>query len=104
MPKNDPPKEHRFKPGQSGNPKGRPKGTSITARLKRIMEQDDGNVAEALAKAATKAALKGDYRFWKEIIDRIDGKVPDKVQSDGEILIRVNHVKDKPVQDNADDD
>lgn len=82
-------KATRFKKGQSGNPKGRPKGTGITNRLIRILEENEGHVSEALAKAATAAALKGDFRFWKEIIDRVDGKVPDKVQNDAEVTVRV---------------
>ena len=71
--------EHRFKPGQSGNPKGRPKGTTLTNRLKKILAEDDGKVAEALMKAGVKAALKGDYRFWAYIFDRVDGKVADRI-------------------------
>lgn len=67
-----------WKPGESGNPKGRPKGRSITDRLRQIVEQDDGKVADALAKAATKAALKGDFRFWQEILNRLEGAVPVK--------------------------
>ena len=65
-----------WKPGESGNPSGMPKGTvKITDRLRAIIEKDDGQVAMALATAATKAALKGDFRFWQAIIDRIDGPI-----------------------------
>lgn len=70
-----PPVEYQFKPGQSGNPGGRPKGQSITAKLRAIVDADDGAVAIALAEAAKKAALEGDFRFWKELCDRIDGPI-----------------------------
>jgi len=35
-----PPVATRWKPGQSGNPGGRPKGESITALLRRVLEQE----------------------------------------------------------------
>lgn len=80
----DPPEEHRFKPGQSGNPKGRPKGTSITARLRKVVEEDDaGKVADALVKSAIDAAKTGDFRFWKEIVDRLDGPIVVKQEHSG---------------------
>ena len=81
-----------WKPGQSGNPKGRPKGSGVTDRLKALLDQPvkDGaemTVAEALAKAAMKAALKGDHRFFKEILDRTEGKVTDKLEVDGDMRV-----------------
>jgi len=78
-----PPKEAQFKPGESGNPKGRPKGTSIQAIIRRIVSENEGEIAEALVKSAIKNALKGDYRFWKEILDRVDGKVPEALEHTG---------------------
>lgn len=77
-----PPKATRWKPGQSGNPRGTKPGTvRVTDRLRRLIEQNDGELAEALAKAATKAALKGDVRFWKEIVDRLDGPVKQEIEA-----------------------
>lgn len=68
-----------FQPGQSGNPAGRPKGTSLTDKLREIIDKNEGEVADALVRAAVKAALKGDFRFWQEIINRVEGKVADRV-------------------------
>jgi hypothetical protein len=36
-----PPEEHKFKPGQSGNPNGRPKGTKNLATIIRELEAED---------------------------------------------------------------
>lgn len=79
-----------FLPGQSGNLKGRPKGSSVTARLRKILENDDGNVAEAIAQVIIREALKGRFRFIKEILDRVDGKVPNRVvgHDGGPVLVQ----------------
>ena len=55
-------KPYRWAPGQSGNPNGRPKGTSLTDCIRVILgqHQDDGRLAvEALAEAGVKAAMAG---------------------------------------------
>ncbi|WP_170369249.1 DUF5681 domain-containing protein [Ruegeria arenilitoris] len=68
-----PPKHTRFKKGQSGNPKGRPKGArGLSASLKRELESKitvrEGNreiritKAEAMAKRLAASALKGDSK------------------------------------------
>ena len=79
-----------FLPGRSGNLKGRPKGSSITARLLKILENDDGKVAEAIAQVIIREALKGRFRFIKEILDRVDGKVPYRIASfdGGPVLVQ----------------
>lgn len=74
-----PPKSTRFKKGQSGNPKGRPKGaTGVKASLKRelasqITIRERGretklSKAEVLAKSLTTDALKGDAKARLEIL------------------------------------
>jgi len=78
---------HQFKPGQSGNPAGRPKGASVTARIKKIIEQNEGEIADALVKAAIKNALKGDFRFWNAIVERVDGKVTEQIEQSGSTRI-----------------
>lgn len=66
-----PPKQHQFKPGQSGNPKGRPKGAptlqGVMAReaTKLIKVKQGDNVVnvpklEALARRVFNKALEGD--------------------------------------------
>lgn len=93
-----PPKEHQFKPGNPGG--GRPKGTSITARLRRIVLEDDGGkVAEALAREITKAALRGDYRFVREVLDRLDGPVKQQIEASVGSTIKVIHADDEALLD-----
>jgi len=43
-------KKHMWKPGQSGNPGGRPKGASLTNRLRKALDANDGKLAEIVVK------------------------------------------------------
>lgn len=74
-----PPKSTRFKKGQSGNPKGRPKGAKgVKASLRRELETKitvrEGNhqvqvsKARAMAKRLTANALKGDVKSLLELL------------------------------------
>ena len=84
----------RFALGNKGGP-GRPKGSkgfSIKAALDRAIEEsfreDDGrSILDALARTAIKAAAEGDFRFWKELIDRLDGPIKQHVEQDQTIWI-----------------
>jgi len=69
-----PPVAHRFQPGQSGNPAGRPKGRSVTAVLRKVIDANDGALAERLVRTLVDRALKGDFRAMREIWDRMEGK------------------------------
>jgi len=85
-----------FEPGQSGNPNGRPKGTGLSDRLREIIDKNDGEIADALVKAAVKAALKGDFRFWQEIINRVEGKVADQITGADGGPVQINLVRGTP--------
>ncbi len=98
-----PPADTQFKPGQSGNPKGKERGPTITTMLRRIVEQDDkGKVVEALARAGIDAAMKGDFRFWQAIVDRLDGPVQDRIATEGKIEVVVRYVDKQPDVDDDD--
>ena len=73
-----------FLPGQSGNPGGQRKGKRITTLIREALEREhEGKrVVEALAEIMIREALRGDFRFAKEILERIDGKVPDRITGD----------------------
>ena len=78
-------------PGGPGWPKGR-RRLSLLASLDRAIEEtermEDGrSVLDALARTAIKAAADGDFRFWKEIIDRLDGPIKQQIEQDQTIFI-----------------
>ena len=80
-----PPAEHRFQPGRSGNPSGRPKGQSLTARLRRIIDREakDGkDYGDLVMEVLVKAALKGDMKAMGYILDRVDGKLAQPIKQE----------------------
>jgi hypothetical protein len=66
---------YRWKPGQSGNPGGRPKNDSITSRLRRVLasEHNGREIADLIAERLIKEALSGKFPFLKELLDRTEG-------------------------------
>jgi hypothetical protein len=77
-----PPKHSQFKPGQSGNPKGRPKGTKNLAtdleeELKEIIlvteggKQRETTKQRAMVKSLFAKALKGDVRAIGVLLKQI---------------------------------
>ena len=77
-----PPKDTRFKKGQSGNPKGRPKGAKNTAtvlaeELAEMIDITEGGVKkrvskrEAIIKSLVAKAAKGDLKAATIIMDKI---------------------------------
>ena len=68
---------HKFKKGQSGNPKGRPKKIpEIDKLLADVLgEEKNGTIAaEAILKALLSKATKGDVRAAEVLLDRAYGK------------------------------
>lgn len=62
-----------FKPGQSGNPSGKRKGTvSLTAALKRLLIGEPGLV-DKVARTLVDAAIAGDVASARLLFDRLDG-------------------------------
>jgi hypothetical protein len=70
-----PPQLTPWKPGQSGNPNGRPRN-SVTAMLKAVDPETSKEIKDKLIELAK----KGDLQAIREFIDRTDGKVVDKHQ------------------------
>tara|TARA_B100001123_G_C15308018_1_gene1023368 strand:+ start:1264 stop:1704 length:441 start_codon:yes stop_codon:yes gene_type:complete len=81
-------KSKQWKKGQSGNPKGRPKGKTLSEEIKAMLHDElkggDGLThLEAIARVMVKEALKGKFPFAKEILERTEGKVADKTELTG---------------------
>ena len=73
-----------WKPGESGNPNGRPPN-SVTTLLKNRKPEDNQKVADKLYQLA----LRGDMSAIREYIDRTDGKVTDTHRIEGEIPVSI---------------
>lgn len=93
-----PPEEYRWKPGQSGNPKGRPKTPKLWEELQKLMESVDEGVHESqlekgkkkshagwLAEAIVLNMAGGNAALVKDFFDRTLGKPKDTVEHTGSV-------------------
>lgn len=85
-----PPKESRFKKGQSGNPKGRPKGSpnkgSIVRNImdRKVTVRENGKkrritVFEALVEKMVAKALNGSMNDQIKLVQLVEKHAPDKL-------------------------
>lgn len=77
-----------FKPGETGNPNGRPRGASVTSAIRRQLDKEavqmrggqpvatGRTTAEHLADVAINKALRGDFKFFRYLVDRVEGRTP----------------------------
>ena len=65
-----------WRPGQSGNPGGRPKTKPFKDALEAELKAagDDGPSLRKIARALVEKAAAGDMQAIKELADRLDGK------------------------------
>lgn len=77
-----------WKPGQSGNPSGRPKTKPLTDEFKRRRDENEGELAKELIQVAIDAAKKGDFRFWQELMNRSDGKVIEQIDLTADVNVQ----------------
>lgn len=87
--------ETEFKPGQSGNPNGRPKKLpSLDRLLPEVLGdeiQEDSKIKQILDKLVDQAIKKGDVRAAQILLDRGYGAPKQTITNDGEITITVRH-------------
>lgn len=93
---------YQFKPGQSGNPGGRPKKLAITDLLKEQLDKpipeamkaklppifsevygDSPTFADMIAFKLVAMSAKGDMFAMKELLDRVEGKVAQTQKLEG---------------------
>jgi hypothetical protein len=92
------PPEYLFKPGQSGNPAGRPKGSKNFTTLfekavkevakKLELRRNPDAVEIEIIKRGIKEALNGKYPFYKDILDRIYGQPTKTIDLTGNLKIQ----------------
>lgn len=96
-----PPVDKRWVAGQSGNMRGRPKGTvSVTKYIRQFLEENGDEMATKLAKAIVLQAAKGNAGAIKAVLDRIDGPVKEETNLNATILVKY----DSPRQVDTDED
>jgi len=84
----------KFKEGESGNPNGRPKGVpNSSTRLTRLLalvqrkknpvtgELEDFTTIELMDMAQISKSLKGDTRAYEALLDRLEGKAPQTINT-----------------------
>jgi hypothetical protein len=76
-----------FKPGQSGNPGGRPRNDTLTASLLAKLKElapgaDEKTVADCLATVLVREALQGSIHAISLIADRTEGKARQAIDVD----------------------
>ncbi|MCJ2127277.1 DUF5681 domain-containing protein [Methylobacterium sp. E-045] len=112
-----PPADHRFRKGQSGNPRGRPRGHSAPLGRRDLLDAltqaarepiaitKDGRTIrttqiEALAQQLTRKALQGDMRAAKLLFDNIKALAPadepDGMSFEERLLLLDEGPKDPP--------
>ena len=90
---------HRFAPGVSGNPGGRPKGSTLRNEIIRIMAEEypddpQGRTwLQLFALTLVELAMQGHPQAIREVCGRFDGAIPQAIDLDdkrGRPVIQVN--------------
>lgn len=78
-----------WKPGQSGNPNGRPKTKPATDELKAQLDAardvGDGTDLRAIISEVKRRAANGEQWAVQLVFDRLDGKVPQPIAGDDDL-------------------
>jgi len=101
-----PPKKNRFKKGQSGNPKGRPKGVlNRKTIIRKFLEAEEEvknpinkekeklSQAEIMTLSMIKQARGGNVRAFELLFDSAFGKIPDVIHNEKKINLSDKEIK-----------
>jgi hypothetical protein len=66
-----------WKPGESGNPTGSSKKQRFRAAFERMLDKGGDTHCDEFMEVARKAALAGDFNFWRYLYEIIEGKLPE---------------------------
>ena len=83
----------RFTPGQSGNPGGRPKGQSLTARLRARLQEagadGEGQIADQIVERLVDAARDGEPAATKLLWNYAEGMPTATLEVEAEWIVPV---------------
>jgi hypothetical protein len=85
--------EPRWKKGESGNPKGRPKKIpELRELLANVLgdEKDGKTAAEAILMAIRNKAIKGDVRAAELLLDRAYGKAAQPIETPSTLTVTIS--------------
>lgn len=95
----------QWKPGKTGNPKGRPKNRTLTEIVREYMEKEgklpDGRemiLSEAVAETILKMVLRGNTEVIKELWNRLEGKSKETIEVKGNLNVKL-WGKEAPVEE-----
>jgi hypothetical protein len=107
---NPPPRKTQFKPGQSGNPGGRPKGSvGLKARLRRILTENSGSVAEEVCQAFVDVAKRSNKnaavraQAFAKLFEMVEDDI-DRAPASGKVEIVIDTSRVKPERKKEDND
>lgn len=93
---------HRFKKGnKAAEGYGRPKGKSLTTILQEAMDKEvtvKGETkltSEWLVAIGIKNALQGDFRYFKEIYDRLEGRPLQSIETQSKMEVDLSTLSDE---------
>ena len=82
----------KFVKGQSGNPKGKPVGTrsfttdfdEVVSEIAKANKITNSEARKILIKKAYSEAKDGNFQYYKDLVERVYGKVQDNIKIDFE--------------------
>ena len=103
----NPPRATQFKPGQSGNPNGRPKGKAMTfaesieKELQATIIANEGGTPrrmsklQAIAKQQTNKALRGDHKATELLIRAVEPRAFEQIDNLSPVLREMRAIHER---------